>query len=225
MLIDRQSVVRAPFALSLAALVLVNLVPLVGVIHFGWRVFDVLALFWAENLIIGAITVFRMGALLVLRSVWAALFAIPFFIMHYGAFSTVHGVFVYAFFAPPDAHRGALSGLATMLLRPDDLFWPFLALCASHLVSFVVNFLRAGEYRRVELDELMMLPYRRIMLLHLCLIGGGMFAIHAGETMPALAALVFLKIVLDAWTHLEEHRRLQSARESAPEAASARDGG
>jgi hypothetical protein len=66
----------------------------------------------------------------------------------------------------------------------------------------------------------MKLPYRRIVILHLVLIGSAMFVTRLGEPMPALAALVFLKIVLDAKAHLDEHRRLQSA----PEAAPVRDG-
>ncbi|MGI9247995.1 MAG: DUF6498-containing protein, partial [Woeseiaceae bacterium] len=46
---------------SSIALVLANLVPLAGVLLFDWQVFDVLMLYWAENVIIGVINVLRMG--------------------------------------------------------------------------------------------------------------------------------------------------------------------
>jgi len=38
---------------ALAALVLVNVIPLFGVVFFGWSLFEVVVLYWVENLIIG----------------------------------------------------------------------------------------------------------------------------------------------------------------------------
>ena len=38
---------------SITLMVMVNLIPLVGVIWFGWSVFALLILFWIENIIIG----------------------------------------------------------------------------------------------------------------------------------------------------------------------------
>ena len=46
--------------LALAALVAVNLVPLVGVAFLGWRLYDVMLLYWLENGVIGAFTLARM---------------------------------------------------------------------------------------------------------------------------------------------------------------------
>ena len=53
---------RLAFRLSPSALVLVaaNLVPLAGVLFFGWSVFSTLLLFWVENVIVGAFNVLRM---------------------------------------------------------------------------------------------------------------------------------------------------------------------
>lgn len=45
---------------STVVLVLANLVPLIGVIAWGWSAFNVVALYWMENLIVGAITVLKM---------------------------------------------------------------------------------------------------------------------------------------------------------------------
>jgi len=89
---------RLAFRLSPSALVLVaaNLVPLAGVLFFGWSVFSTLLLFWVENVIVGAFNVLRMlVAQPQIGVMWAAkLFMIPFFTFHYGMFVTVHGLFV-----------------------------------------------------------------------------------------------------------------------------------
>jgi hypothetical protein len=50
---------RIPF--SAVALTLANLVPLVGVVCAGWSLLEVVALYWLENLIIGAINVLQMA--------------------------------------------------------------------------------------------------------------------------------------------------------------------
>jgi hypothetical protein len=42
------------------ALVLANIAPLFGVIVLGWEAFDVVALYWAENVIIGAVNVLKI---------------------------------------------------------------------------------------------------------------------------------------------------------------------
>lgn len=47
---------------SAIVLVLANLLPLGGALALDWQVFDVLLLYWTENVVIGVITVLRMAA-------------------------------------------------------------------------------------------------------------------------------------------------------------------
>jgi len=41
---------------SLAALVIANAIPLVGVLFLGWTVFPLVFLYWLENVVVGAST-------------------------------------------------------------------------------------------------------------------------------------------------------------------------
>ncbi len=50
-------ILRVPSAL---ALVLVNLIPLLGAIFLGWNAFDVIFLYWLENIVVGFYTVIKM---------------------------------------------------------------------------------------------------------------------------------------------------------------------
>lgn len=50
----------AEYRASTLVLVLANLVPLIGVFALGWSAFNVVALYWMENLIIGLITILKM---------------------------------------------------------------------------------------------------------------------------------------------------------------------
>lgn len=45
---------------SAKVLILANLIPLVGVIFWGWSVFNIVVLYWMENLVIGVINILKM---------------------------------------------------------------------------------------------------------------------------------------------------------------------
>ncbi len=201
--------------LSLATLVLANLLPLAGVLLFGWSAFEVLILFWAENVVIGGYNLLRMLAVLLLRRDWAILAVAPFFAVHYGLFCAGHSVFLVGAFAPPDLRDQATSALPALFLS-GALAVPLLALIASHGVSFLANFLWAGEWRHVDAKTLMGAPYPRIMILHVTIIVGMILVQALGAPVAAVALLVVIKIAVDTFAHLREHRRL-----AAPPAAQA----
>jgi hypothetical protein len=48
------------YRLSALALIVVNMVPLVGVLFWRWNAFEIFALYWAENVAMGAINVLKM---------------------------------------------------------------------------------------------------------------------------------------------------------------------
>ena len=129
--------------LSVMVLILSNLVPVFGVIFMGWRVFPVIALFWFENVVIGAFNVLKMALSVSGKSrQWGAKAAmIPFFCVHYGLFTLVHGAFVFVIFGALIEQDDLPVGLANAFntLLSSQLGWAALALMVSHTVSFVVR--------------------------------------------------------------------------------------
>ena len=91
---------------------------------------------------------------------------------------------------------------------PPDWLLAFCALWISHGVSFVVNYMLAGERDRLSVGQLMAAPYGRIVVLHLAVIFGGMAVMAMGQPLGMLLVLVFLKIGVDVGLHLREHRKL-----------------
>jgi len=196
---------------SVIVLVLANLIPLAGVLLFGWAVFPIMLLFWLENVVVGVINVFKMllaggGAPAQIVKV----FLIPFFCVHYGMFTGIHGVFVFALFGPKDGakmHAGPFPSLDLIRnnISEQHLGWAVIALVASHLFSFGWNYLRRGEYRKTTAQVLMVQPYGRVVVLHFAIIGGGFLILALGSPTAALPLLVLLKIGLDVRAHAKEH--------------------
>jgi hypothetical protein len=192
---------------SAAALVAANLVPLAAVALGWWSTYEVMLLFWAENVVIGLGQLLRFGTLAVLRGMAAALGVGLFFAAHYGLFTLVHGAFVLSLFAPEEGWDAA----AGLLFSADGLLFGLLALGASHLVSFAVNFLGGGEYRQATPDALMTEPYGRVVVLHLAILFGGFAMTVLGAPAAMLIVLVLLKIGFDLRAHLAAHRSVPDA--------------
>ena len=187
---------------SMLALVAANLLPLAGVLLLGWDLAHVMVLYWAESAIIGVYTVLKLCVVAKLLAV----FAVPFFIGHFGGFMAGHFIFVYLVFVrgmqsgPPDL--GALDGLIEVF-QP---LWPaLLALAVSHGISFAVNFIGRREYSGETIQTLMLAPYRRIIVMHLTIIFGGGLVMLLETPAPALALLVLLKTAVDLRSHRREH--------------------
>jgi hypothetical protein len=205
--------------ISSAVLMLANVAPVIGVLADHWTVFAVVLLYWCENVVVGAFNVLRMLSARPQDALtWAGkAFLIPFFCVHYGMFTFVHGIFVMGLFGGGFG-KGNMSLSPHVLLeaiRQTGLGWAVAALVASHGFSFFHNYLAGGEYRRVGLQQLMGQPYGRVVVLHLAILGGGFLVMALHSAVPALVLLIVLKTAIDLGAHLAERRKLGTAPDQA----------
>lgn len=116
-------------------IVIGNLIPLYGVLFWGWDIFAIFFLYWIENIIIGFFTVVKIlciGASGFLKAgrgekiarIFYTPFIIGFFTFHYGMFCMGHLTFIKSFF-----YEGPLEG---------DIFGP------SETLSFTFNVAQDG---------------------------------------------------------------------------------
>jgi hypothetical protein len=196
---------------SVIALVLANLVPIFGVLVLHWEVFPLMFLFWSENLIVGVFNVLKMLTNNPQSPFnWAGkLFFIPFFCVHYGMFTYVHGVFVIGLFGGGfQGGRGFPSASGFWdVMRENELGWAILGLVISHGISFVTNYLGKGEYQRVGLSQLMSQPYGRILVMHFAILGGGFLILALHSPVLGLILLVALKTAFDLGSHVGERKK------------------
>ena len=189
--------------LSFAALIGANLVPLVGVLFFGWDLPTIMVLFWSESAVVGFYTALKMAAT---GKGWAT-FAILFFLGHFGGFMTMHFLFIYAMFIRGIHAPGQEGAIRDVLMNIFSPLWiPLAALFVSHGVSFVSNFIGRREYERTTTQALMSAPYSRILVMQLTVIFGGWVVLLLKNPVPALALLVVLKIGADLMSHKKEHQ-------------------
>jgi hypothetical protein len=203
---------------SLAALVGVNILPLLGVLLLGWDVAALMLLYWSENLVIGFYTLLKMF----IQSPLGGLASGAFFLIHYGGFCAVHGVFIMAMLVDGEFEPFPTDPWPLFLVFPQLLFnvagqvfahasseWmvTFAALFVSHGISFVLNFLRGPERDEMTVKSLMGAPYGRVVVLHVAIIFGGMAVMALGQPVFMLMILVLLKLAMDVGLHLRQHRK------------------
>ena len=216
---------------AVVALLATNVVPLVGVLGFGWSVQTLLVLYWLESAVVGA-------------------FNVPKIRRAHGAETAAsrerarrlksNGTTVTLPDGPASVPerpvvRPETRGVARFFLGHYGVFWlahgafvlaiplftgdgggvgvadlPTLALATgaavvSHGVSYRENYLADGEWRRVSPGERLYAPYGRVLVMHLTVVLGAFVVSATGAGVGALVVMVVVKTVLDLRAHLREH--------------------
>lgn len=184
-------------------LILLNAVPVYGVFQWGWKSFDLIFLYWLENLIIGAIMILRMLVRPYSHAVEVALpaFLVPFFTFHYGMFCFVHGTFVISLFGqglPPELTDMGVPEIIWPLIESRHLFWPLMGLLAYQLLDWFRDINERG-LGSDGIKQLTVAPYRRIIVLHITIIASGFAMSALDEPLLGLLLLIVFKTGMDIY--------------------------
>lgn len=213
-----QEMTRSPVAWGA---LIVNLLPIGMVAFGGWSLSALVVLYWLENLVVGGVNVLRMGVSGVANgagAIAAGLFTIPFFIVHYGMFCFVHGIFVLAMFGgevDPETLQTSASVspadgplmLASSAIGIAPGMGAVLGVIALwKLGLFAMYFIRRGDYRNSNPAEHMMRPYGRIVFLHLAIFAGAFGLTLIGQPIWGVMALAAIKTLYDMFAEWREAR-------------------
>ncbi len=186
---------------SVTSLILVNLLPLFGVLFLKWDLASIIFYFWLENVVLGIINVFKLAIISPaskqkLGGIIEKVFLICFFIFHYGGFTAGHGFVILQVFGRPQANI-------------KELIYIALSMFLSHGISFVYNFVGKEEYKKTTISAQMLQPYARIMIVHFTVLIGGLLGLMFKQQLFPLLVLITGKTFADVRMHLREHQKLQ----------------
>ncbi len=200
------------------SLILVNLLPIIGIWFWGWKLSDLFILYWAESLIIGfywfakLITSFIMSEVR-LRNIPIFLFILIFFSIHFGGFMFGHLLAITSLVI----FHGTSTDLSVAFLAVRDalntLIVPLMFLFISHGFSFISNFIMKEEYKSSVITKnnnfQSMLPYGRITVMHLSIFLMAAL-LNASRLLAPFSAILIVtaKILTDLRGHRIEHRKM-----------------
>jgi hypothetical protein len=197
---------------SVWGLLIANLGTIVLAVMQDWSLVLVMWVYWCQSVIIGLFNFWRMLTLKRFSTEGVSGSSGPvlptqktkremawFFAVHYGMFHAVYLVFLFS----------GLFGDAPRFFSPGPLLMVLLFFI-NHAWSFFVNSRKETD-AVPNIGTLMMLPYARIIPMHLTLVFGGMFI--AGKFW--LVFFLLLKTLADLIAHLVEHAR-RRGRQAGP---------
>ena len=193
---------KVPTRLPVAIAIVLNLIPIVGVLFWGWSAFALIFLYWLENVVIGARTLASMAANAVLAgglNAVGALFFGAFFSFHYGLFCFVHGTFVVSLFGGGFAGDDMFDLMKTaqdLFASEPNLLIGFASIVLWQVVQFVL-FVARGEAKATNPLALMAAPYPRIIVLHLAIIFGGFLLMALNQPVAGILVLALVKMGFD----------------------------
>ncbi|MGZ8363587.1 MAG: DUF6498-containing protein, partial [Caulobacteraceae bacterium] len=135
----------------------------------------------------------------------------PFFILHYGLFTLVHGVFVILIFGF-NAFGGGTPGAEAPIwafLDSAAFKWNIAALLAYHLFDFLFEWVGKKRYLVTDADAQMFSVYPRIIILHLTVLGGAFLLAQIGDPIVGVLLIALFKTVFDV---LSKAGRIAKAR-------------
>ncbi|NIS09510.1 MAG: hypothetical protein GWO07_12265 [Candidatus Dadabacteria bacterium] len=209
------------------ALILANLVPLVGISFFNWQLKPLIFLYWSENLIIGFYNIIKLASIRVRKPTMhlKKLITIPIFIFHFGAFCIGHFVLLLALFGSIEENSLSIADWPyysiffehlEQFFKDSDLLSnyliiPFACLFLSHGISTLYNFFFKGEYKDSISIHLMLEPYWRVIFLHIAIIIGAYSVTYFNTPYFLLVFLVFIKIIIDLYLHIKQNKLIPNS--------------
>jgi len=205
-----------PKRASVPVLIAANAIPLAGVMFWGWRVEDVVFLYWCENVVAGLCNLVaivgcdpgpdRKGR----PSGWFdKIFTAVFFVAHYGAFCAGHALLLAFFlFGPQATEQDALLDILRARLSDPVTLASLCALIVSYGWSLYRGFV-AGQFNGIDLNRLMARPYPRIVTTHIFILAGGALVMKLAGTLAPIFIFVAIKTAFDLYfvTHEQSLRR------------------
>ena len=185
----------------------VDLAPIFAVLAWGWGAAPLVMLYWLENLVIGGMTPPRMLFISLAKygpiGLVGGLFLSAFFCVHYGMFCFVHGGLITTFLA--STHPEVVgpnfipfdfeSMISASLASGPNMVVVLTLIITFQVFAFAYGFLLRGEWRRSGVEQEMIAPYGRIIILHIGIFAGAFALILLGDPMIGVLGLIVARAV------------------------------
>ena len=208
---------RLLFLPAILATLVVNVIPLYGVLFWGWDTFQLLMLYWFETVMIAYWTIRRIALLPEEQALKAKGKTglidgqTSFFTLHAGIFIAVHFILLWAFFSWNWFKK--VSGIATFFFQlfiANGIWAALLLMLLFHWVSFRTDPLVAGARPNASSSVVQardraagsgIMPivaalYTRIFIMQVAIILGALLSDFTGSLAP-LVIVIVLKTVVD----------------------------
>jgi len=190
-----------------AALLWANAPVVVGVAFFGWRLHEVMYLYWLDCMVLGLFTFLRVLLCEPVRPRATTPDAVIFLVAYTGVLLFFE-MFIRKFFPPPgvDKFHADLETVMAALFSEQGVFLGFLVMLGSHGAAFVA-YLMAWKFRVRTTKDVTGEAATRTTVLMMYLLVGGFANQVLGSPLIAVLLFVAVKVYYDLERYRDEGRR------------------
>jgi len=184
-------------------MIMVNAIPLYGVVVDHWDGFAVITLYMLETVIIGLFHALRMLYYGFLKmpaiGIQSTLFKIAFFLVHYNFFVFVQSALFFGI--AESSVEGISEGFQVIhnfkLFIKEPYIITIYAFIASQIAYSGREILGLNTYENMTTDKYMFLPYTRIFIQQFVVIIGAFIYLFTGSMEAVVVLLIILKTVAE----------------------------
>lgn len=189
-----------------------NLVPLVGVLSFGWDLPSILLMYWIETGVVGLINVLKIRKSMtshpvptgdhaaegsiergqdggwLLPGLWFLVYGLFWAILGQVVVQIANGGFY------EGASRTGWTGASNSVVA-----WGTLSLVASQVIAYILDYVVGRRYLTVTSLQLLRDPFVRIFATLATIAAGGVGVALSGSPTGFLAAMVVAKTAVEVW--------------------------
>jgi hypothetical protein len=200
------------------SLIITNLILMVLAIILDWKTYDQVMVFWSENLVIGFYTLIKIPYCKEVEPEFAdhlpvspkngAIVMIPFFLLVFLMFCALHLAMIHMLFMnETEAYQRLHSQDLFPQINWQSVVISIFILGIHHGISLWLNFFGNKEYENYSMNQMLIVPFKRVILVHLIVLIFGLMLHVLQFNSVILICLFFLaKIWIDYKRHLAEHR-------------------
>lgn len=182
-----------------------NLLPVIGVLFFGFDAGSIIFIYVAETVIIGILTIPRI--LLAEKNpdstpgadgrsgLGGRIFIMFFFLVHYNAFNFGQIQFIIPMISKGEG--SALSIFFNFIYQNEFMHYALLSVFVTHTVSLISDYILPKVYKTVSPVAIMFLPYPRIFIQQFVAIFGGFVLLALDAPVILLIMLQLLKAAVE----------------------------
>ncbi|MBF6606654.1 MAG: hypothetical protein IVW53_13870 [Chloroflexi bacterium] len=191
-----------------------NLVPLIGVLLFGWDLPSIVVMYWIETGVGGLVNVLRIRKSMALgpptvnadgsierpivRAALSGSWRLPLiWLVAYGIFWAILGPFVIQI-ANGGFYEGA-SQTGWSGVSADVIAWGTVSLVGGQVGTYTLDYVIGRRYLTVTPLELLRDPFVRIFIILATIAVGGVGIALLGSPVGFLAAMVVAKTIVEFW--------------------------
>lgn len=214
--------------ISQISLIISNIILLLGVIFYNWKVSTILLIYYLETCVIAFYFIIKKIKYNKYKKInrfpREFIFTICLILLSYL-------IFILFIASIADARENntlvltkghdstQISGLNIFRLLNNSLYaliFSFIVLIINHGISFYTNFIKNKEYESIEIDDLkdrgnlFSKPVykelsNRLIIVHLTILIGGMLILTLGSNVYLIIFLICLKTLFDLYSHNKIH--------------------